>query len=154
MEVDLAEDNVPATGTSDGNSQKSTRIRGVPTGYRTSTFVNEANQDKEVPLKRCAVCCKLLYKEDCYVLSKDDRRKVEVQFVQDRLDAQSQGASPEVLSSMTWPLLNYRDHRGMMIDQLDVNTDGKNSGTVVVCARHKSKGAQDLETIFKYVRPS
>jgi hypothetical protein len=136
---------------SDMAPKKSTRVRGVPTGYRKSTFTNEVNKDKEIPLKRCAVCCKLLYKEEYCALWKKDQKKIEEQFVQDRIVALAKGASRISIESMTWPLLNYRDHKGKRIRELDMKANGKNAGAVVVCARHKSGGSQDLSSIISYV---
>jgi len=131
--------------------QKPTRVRRVPTGYRKRTFTNEANQDKEIPVKRCAVCCKLLYQEECFALWKKHQTKIEEQFIHDRSAALAKGASRESIESMTWPLLNYRDHKGKRIRELDIQPNGKNAGAVVVCARHKSGGSQDLTSIISYV---
>jgi len=53
---------------------------------------------------------------------------------------------------ITWPLLNYRDHKGEPIRQLDIhNPKGKGDEYIIVCARHKSSGAQELKTIIDYV---
>lgn len=134
------------------NSRKPVRVRGTPTGYRRKTFVNEIDQDKEIPLKHCAVCCRLLYKEECAVLLKSHREIIEKRFTQDRRSALAQGFSQQRLESMTWPLLNYRDHEGVRIRELDIAENGKHAGGVVVCPRHKSGGSQDLETIMRFVR--
>ena len=152
MQADLIKDNSHAIiDYSDIAPQKSIRIRGVPSGYRMSTFTNEANQDKEIPVKHCAVCCRLLYKEEYCALWKKHQTKIEEQFVQDRTAALAKGASRESIKSMTWPLLNYRDHKGKRIRELDIKANGKHAGAVVVCARHKSGGSQDLTSIISYV---
>jgi hypothetical protein len=134
MDADLMSDDGHAVTDS---SQKLLRVRRVPLGYRTNTFTNEVKQDKEIPVKCCAVCCRLLYKEE--------------QFVQDQRAALEEGATQAFLDSMTWPLLNYRDHKGERIRKLDIKENGKNAGAVVVCARHKSGGSQDLNSIISYV---
>lgn len=151
MQADLIEDDGDAVNDCDMASQKSIRVRGVPTGYRKSTFTNEINQDKEIPEKRCAVCCRLLYKEEYCTLWKKHQTKIEEQFVQDRTAALANGASRGTIESMTWPLLNYRDHKGKRIRELDITTNGKRAGAVIVCARHKSGGSQDLTSIISYV---
>jgi hypothetical protein len=152
MQVDLIGDDGHADfDYSDMAPQRSTRVRRVPTGYRMSTFTNEVNQDKEIPVKRCAVCCKLLYKEEYCALWKKHQTKIEEQFIQDRSAALAKGASRESIESMTWPLLNYRDHKGKRIRELDIKANGKHAGAVVVCARHKSGGSQDLTSIISYV---
>ena len=152
MQADLIGDDGHAVNdNSDMAPQKSIRVRRVPTGYRMSTFTNEANQDKEIPMKRCAVCCKLLYKEEYCALWKKHQTKIEEQFIQDQSAALAKGASRESIESMTWPLLNYRDHKGKRIRELDIKANGKHAGAVVVCARHKSGGSQDLTSIISYV---
>lgn len=133
----------------DPTDQETIRVRRVPTGYRKNTFTNEVKQDKEVPVKRCAVCCRLLYKEEHCALLKNDQILIEEQFAQDRRQALASGA--ESVESMNWPLLNYRDESGMRIHELDIKAGGRHSGSVLVCARHKSKGSQDLGTIVSYV---
>lgn len=152
MQADLIDDDDHADiDCSEMAPQNPTRVRRVPTGYRKKTFTNEANQDKEIPVNRCAVCCKLLYKEECFALWKKHRTKIEEQFVHDRSAALAKGDSRESIESMTWPLLNYRDHNGKRIRELDIQANGKNAGAVVVCARHKSGGSQDLTSIINYV---
>lgn len=152
MQADLIGDDGHADiDCSDVAPKKSTRVRRVPTGYRMSTFKNEADQDKEIPVKRCAVCCKLLYKEEYCALWKKHQTKIEEQFVQDRSAALAKGASRLSIEYMTWPLLNYRDHKGKRIRELDIKENGKAAGAVVVCARHKSGGSQDLTSIISYV---
>jgi hypothetical protein len=126
-------------------------IRRVPTSFRRVTFTNEAKQDKEVPVKRCAVCCRLLYKEEYFALRKDDQNIIEEKFFQARAEAMAEGATPESVQSMTWPLLNYCDNDGMRIRELDVKPGGKHSGSIVVCSRHKSGRRKDLDCIFSYV---
>jgi hypothetical protein len=135
----------------DMGSRRSIRVRNIPTGYRMNTFSNEAKQDKEIPVKRCAVCCRLLYKEEVCALWKNHQRIIEEQFVQDRRASFAEGVNREVVESMTWPLLNYRDHNGVRIRELDLTATGKHAGAVVVCARHKSGGSQDLNSIIGFV---
>jgi hypothetical protein len=152
MQSDLIRDEGHAVfDNSETAPQKSIRIRRIPTGYRKNTFTNEANQDKDIPVKRCAVCCRLLYKEEYCALWKKHQTIIEEQFVQDRRTALANGASRESVESMTWPLLNYRDHKGKRIRELDKKENGKHAGAVVVCARHKSGGSQDLTSIVNYV---
>lgn len=151
MQADLIGDDGHVVNDCDMAPQKSIRVRRVPTGYRMSTFTNEVIQDKEIPVKRCAVCCRLLYKEEYCALWKKHQTKIEEQFAQDRTAALAKGASQESIESMTWPLLNYRDHKGKRIREIDIKESGKHAGAVVVCARHKSGGSQALSSIFSYV---
>jgi hypothetical protein len=136
---------------SDIDPQVPITIRRVPTSYRGNTFSNEIRQDKEVPMKRCAVCCRLLYKEEYCGLLKRHQKIIEEQFARYRSEAVAKGAAPESVESMNWPLLGYRDESGVQISELDLKTGGKDSGCILVCARHKSRGSQDLSTIISYV---
>jgi len=51
------------------------RVRRVPSVYRTNKFTNEVKEDKELPVKRCAVYYRLFYKEERSILLKGDQKK-------------------------------------------------------------------------------
>jgi len=126
------------------------RIRGTPKTFRPDTFSNEVENDKGVPVKCCAVCCRLLYPENYCKLSVPHVRKIEEMLIKDRQTAHRNDRDFE---KITWPLLNYRDHNGNRITKLHTHKPrGKGAEYVIVCARHKSSGAQSLETIMEYVR--
>jgi hypothetical protein len=126
--------------------------RKIPRSFNISTFNNEIEKDKEVPEKRCAVCCKLLYPEEYCRLSIDHKKKIEELFPRERRNALKNGWTVAEMEQITWPLLNYRDLNGQRIREVDTHKPkGKGGEYVIVCARHKSSGAQDLETIMDYV---
>jgi hypothetical protein len=73
-------------------------------------------------------------------------------FVRDRQYAIAHGTTVAEIEKITWPLLNYRDHNGEPTQQIDIHRPrGKGDEYVIVCARHKSSGAQSLKTIMDYV---
>lgn len=133
-------------------TQAPKRIRGTPLYFLPKTFTNETEKDKEVPEKRCAVCCKLLYPEDCCKLSLAHKTRIENMFPGDRRNALEHGATVDEIEKITWPLLNYRDYNGEQIRNVDIHyPKGKGEEYVIVCARHKSSGAKSLNTIMDYV---
>lgn len=134
-----------------GSTVKSSRVRTVPQSYRTNTFSNEVKQDKEIPKYKCAVCCRVLYKEECFSMSKRQESVLERNFLEERRQLLETGSSLRLAESMSWPVLNYRDENGNRISELDRHYVGKHAGTIVVCSRHKSSGAQDTQTVFSYV---
>lgn len=103
MQSDLIRDEGHAViENSDIAPQKSVRVRHVPTGYRMSNVLQmRPIKTKEIPVKRCAVCCRLLYKEEYCALWKKHQTKIEEQFVQDQSAALANGASRESIESMT-----------------------------------------------------
>ncbi|KAF9081349.1 hypothetical protein BGX29_004570, partial [Mortierella sp. GBA35] len=60
------------------------RIRLTPADFRDDTFSNGVKKDKEVPEKRCAVCCRLLYPENYCKLSELHKTKIQEMFFKDR----------------------------------------------------------------------
>jgi len=125
------------------------RIRQIPQNFNIATFNNEIDKDKEIPKKRCAVCCRLLYPEEYCRLSSSHQTSIEKMFVKDRQTAHRNDRDFE---NINWPLLNYRDHNGERIQLLDTHLPkGKGGEHVIVCARHKSSGTQSLKTIRDYV---
>lgn len=128
------------------------RIRQIPQNFNIATFNNEIDKDKEIPRKRCAVCCRLLYPEEYCRLSSNHKTSIEKMFVKDRQTAFANGKTVREIENINWPLLNYRDHNGEQIQQLDTHLPkGKGGEHVIVCARHRSSGAQSLKTIKDYV---
>ena len=65
----------------------------LPTRYNDSTFSNDIDKDKDIPRKRCAVWCKLLYPEEHKKLWAKHMEKLEGWFVGDRRAALSEGAT-------------------------------------------------------------
>ncbi|KAF9398637.1 hypothetical protein BGZ94_005949, partial [Podila epigama] len=85
-----SEDDVPPL--LDQNVQKpKPRVRQTPLRFNNSTFTNEIKYDKEVPVKCCAVCCRLLYPRDYCKLSIDHKRKIEEMILEDRQYALAHG---------------------------------------------------------------
>lgn len=126
------------------------RIRRTPTTILPISFTNEVQKDKEVPLKCCAVCCRLLYPENYCKLSELHKTKIEEMFIKDRQAAHDNDRD---FQNINWPLLNYRDHNGNRITKLHMHKPkGKGAEYVIVCARQRSSGAQSLKTIMDYVR--
>ena len=74
-------------------------------------------------------------------------------FVRDRQYAIAHGTTVAEIEKITWPLLNYRDHNGdrKRLDTHIPRNKGADAKYVIVCARHKSSGAQSLKTIMDYV---
>ncbi|KAF9274462.1 hypothetical protein BGZ74_004341, partial [Mortierella antarctica] len=60
-----------------GEQTRKARVRQIPQRFNLSTFTNEIENDKEVPKKHCAVCCRLLYPEDYCKLSEFHKTKIE-----------------------------------------------------------------------------
>lgn len=128
------------------------RIRRTPAGFRVDTFTKEAEKDKQVPVKCCAICCRLLYPENYCKLWESHKTKIEEMLVKDMQTAHRNGMSVPDLEKITWPLRNYRDHNGNKIQDLHTHKPkGKGAEYVIVCATHKSSGAQSLKTIMEYV---
>ena len=151
-EDESSADEQPPT-TSQGARTPAKRIRQIPKTLHPSRFTNEIAKDKEIPMKHCAVCCRILYPEEYSELSKGYKLKIEELFVKERIAALAQGATVNEIEKMTWPLLNYRDLSGEPIRQLDFYLPrGKNKTEyAVVCPRHGSGGKQSLKTIMDYV---
>ncbi|KAG0274916.1 hypothetical protein BGZ96_004032, partial [Linnemannia gamsii] len=63
---------------------KPERIRRTPKNIDPSTFSNEVQKDKAVPVKCCAVCCRLLYPEEYCKLSELHKTEIEEMFVEER----------------------------------------------------------------------
>lgn len=129
------------------------RIRQIPKTLNPIRFTNEIAKDKEIPMKHCAVCCRVLYPEEYSELKKGYKSKIEELFVKGRRAALTQGATVNEIEKITWPLLNYRDLSGEPICQLDFHLPkGKDKiEYAVVCPRHGSSGKQSLETLMNYV---
>src|SRR4051794_23104326 len=53
------------------------RIRQIPKSFNATTFTNEIVKDSEIPKKRCAVCCRLLYPEEYCRLSSTNKDNIE-----------------------------------------------------------------------------
>lgn len=138
---------------SQGARTPAKRIRQIPKTIYPKRFTNEIAKDKEVPMKHCAVCCRVLYPEEYSELSKGYKLKIEELFVKERRAALTQGATVNEIEKMTWPLLNYRDLSGEPIHQLDFHLPkGKDKiEYAFVCPRHGSSGKQSLKTIIDYV---
>lgn len=135
---------------------KPKRIRRTPTTFDPSTFSNELDKDKVVPVKCCAVCCRLLYPEDYCKLSDLHKSKIEEMFVKERQAADRNNEYSGDIEKITWPLVNYRDINGNK-KKLDTHTPrnkGEDAKYTIVCARHSSSGAQSLKTIIESVSRS
>ncbi|KAG0320070.1 hypothetical protein BG000_003709 [Podila horticola] len=130
---------------------KPKRIRLTLTTFDASTVSNEVKKDKVIPVKCCAVCCRLLYPEDYCKLLELHKTKIEEKFVKDMQTAHRNGKSLPGIEKITWPLLKHRDHNGEGIKRLDIhNPMGKGEEFVIVCSRNSSSGAQSLKTVMDY----
>ena len=131
--------------------RRQARVRQIPQNFNMLTFNNEINKDKEVPTKHCAICCRLLYPEDYCKLSMAHKTKIEEMFVKDMQTAHRNDIPLPDIEKITWPLVNYRKLNGTKRQDPDYHFPKKGEEYVIVCARHKSSGAQNLKTIMDYV---
>lgn len=69
-------------------------------------FSNEVDNDKEVPEKCCAFCCKILYQKAKCKLWMHHKTEVEEMFVNDQQYALARGSTVTDFKIITWPLLN------------------------------------------------
>ncbi|KAF9917542.1 hypothetical protein FBU30_000708 [Linnemannia zychae] len=116
---------------SQSNNRNTRGERGDPSYFRNDRWRNEEKRCMMIPSWYCAICCRVLYEYEVYLMKFEVERELDMFMLSENL---------------IWPILSYRDPGG------ERYLLKRKKGKIVVCPSHKGHGRTIVSNFKEYIK--